>query len=104
MSTILTKIGFKEFKNSFDPSVWKNKKIESEEAVGMSVVFDIGGTICSNLPKCEKEIFTFLSSLSGLKVKEIEELPLADFAELVIAVVQSDGFTDFFKVVSRFFN
>jgi hypothetical protein len=78
------------------------KEKADKTMIGISVAFDIGGVILSNLPKCETEIYSFLASVTGLKVKEIEEASMADFAEMIITLVQKDEFKDFIGVVSRF--
>ena len=56
-----------------------------------------------NLPKCEKEIYSFLAGLSGMTAKEIADLDMVTFTEIVIAVVRKEEFQDFFKVVSGLF-
>ena len=121
MFGILSKIGFKDLKNSLTPESIKEMMTafngdESDEKdndekdndakttfVGFSIMIDIVEIIMKNLPSCEKEIYTFLSNLSGMSVKEIADLDMVTFTEMVIAVVQKDEFKDFFKVVSRLF-
>lgn len=101
MASIITKMGWKEFKTAFqsvDP-----KDMESPEALGMAMAFDMAGIVLANYEKCQSDVFSFLSSLSGMKVKQIESLPPADFAAMVIAVVQKEEFKDFFTVVSTLF-
>lgn len=113
MFKILSKIGLKNIRDSFSPD--RIKKITSvvdsgentEEIatmVGFSVIIDVIDIIMSNLPACQKEIFTFLSNISGMTVKEIENLDLGTFTELVIDVIQKEEFKDFFKAVSKLFN
>ena len=40
----------------------------------------------------------------GLKVKEVEDLPITDFAEIVMAIIKEPDFVDFIKVVLKSFN
>lgn len=101
MASIINKIGWKEFKVAFqtvDP-----KDMENPEALGMAMVFDMVGIVLANYERCQSDVFSFLASLSGLKVKQIESLPPAEFAEMVIEVVQKEEFKDFFTVVSALF-
>jgi len=101
MASIITKMGWKDFKEAFqsvDP-----KDMGNPEALGMTMVFDMVGIILANYEKCQSDVFSFLSSLSGMKAKQIESLPPADFAAMVIAVVQKEEFKDFFTVVSTLF-
>lgn len=101
MASIINKIGWKQFKDAFqsvDP-----KDAGNITAMGIAVAFDIVGIVLANYEKCQTDVFSFLSSLSGLKVKQIESLSPAEFAEMVIAVVQKEEFKDFFTVVSKLF-
>jgi len=122
MFGILSKIGFKDLKNSLTPESiqdmmdafkesegdGKDKDKDSNGAkttfVGFSIVMDVVEIIMKNLPRCEKEIYSFLANLSGMTVEEIADLDMVTFTEMIIAVVQKDEFKDFFKVVSRLFN
>lgn len=113
MSKIISKIGLKNIRESFSPesikqivsaSATEGNTEELATFVGFSVIIDIVGIIMSNLPKCQKEIFTFLSNISGMTVDKIENLDLGNFTELVIAVIQKEEFKDFFQAVSKLFN
>ena len=103
VSKIISKIGIKEFKNCFNSDTVKRLVQGKEEAegIGLLIMVDIVGVILSNLPNCETEIYSFLSSMTGAKVKELEEMPMAEFAELITEIVQKEDFKDFFKVVSK---
>lgn len=102
VSKILSQIGLKEFKEAFDLKLLSGDE-KSIEAVGMSVFFDMSQVLLGNLPKCENDIYTFLSSLSGMEKKEVEALPMNTFIEMVIDVVKKEEFADFFKLVSKLF-
>lgn len=71
--------------------------------LGVSVVMEVVSIIMKNLPSCKNEIYTFLSGLSGMTVKEIGNLDMVTFTEMIVAVVQKQEFKDFFKVVSKLF-
>ena len=101
MASIITKMGWKEFKETFQSSGMKDTT--DPNVLGMAVAFDIAGIVLANYEKCQQDVFGFLSSLSGLKVKQIESLSPADFAEMVIELVQKEEFKDFFTVVSKLF-
>lgn len=108
MASILSKIGLKEVKNCFSPDDMKaiaggEGGIEAVGAVGVSVAFEIAGVILSNYERCQNDVFSFLASLSGMDIKQIESLPLGTFAEMVIDVVKKEDFKDFMKVVSKLF-
>ena len=105
---LISKFGVNEFKKCFDPENVKgilNEKGEISgeitEYVGMSIVFDVAAIVMSNISKCENEIYDFLSSVSNLDRKQIEELSPAEFAQMIIDIIQKEEFADFYGVVSK---
>ena len=104
MASILSKIGIKEIKGCFSHVMTDGKTTEeSIAAVGAAVMFEMAGVILGNYEKCQNDIFRFLSSLSGMDMKQIESMPLDTFAEMVIDVISKEEFKDFMKVVSKLF-
>lgn len=111
MFKIISKIGIDEFKKCFSSDEIKDligSKGELEfdklaSIVGVSVGFDIASIIVTNIPKCENEIYDFLASVSNLKRKELEKLPMNVFLEMIIDLVKKEEFKDFFGVVSKLF-
>ncbi len=102
MIRIISKCGILEFKKCFllGGIAKDNKNIEE---IGINVVLEIAGVIANNLPKCEKEIYAFLSGISGISEKEIEKLAPAETANMIYEIVHKEEFSDFFTAVSRFF-
>ena len=104
LSTILSKIGVKEFKDAFnniDMKAFAGTKDEDlATKVRASVILDIVGIIRSNLAKCEGEIYAFLASVTGMKKAEIAELDFGDFMDLIVAIAKKEEFSDFFKRAS----
>lgn len=113
MFGILSKIGFKELKDSLSVDTIKtmvdsvNGKAEDSDTqitlLGFGIIMEVVEVIMKNLPKCEKEIYSFLAGVSGMTAKEIADLDMVTFTEMVIAVIQKDEFKDFFRVVSGLF-
>lgn len=114
MFGILSKIGFKDLKEIITPYKIKDMKsmisqkdddenTDATTMLGVSVVMEVVSIIMKNLPSCKNEIYTFLSGLSGMTVKEIGNLDMVTFTEMIVAVVQKQEFKDFFKVVSKLF-
>jgi len=120
MVGILNKIGFSDIKDMLTPEkvkdlmkAMKNQDKEDKEdeedvdistILGFNLIFEVATIIFANLIKCKDDLYTFLSDVSEQSIKELEDLPPADFLELIIEVLQKPEFGDFFKVVSKFFN
>lgn len=114
MFGILSKIGFKDLKNSLTPDrvtelTTAFQKQDDSNAndmstyLGFNIMLEAVEIIMKNLPSCKVEIYTLLSSLSGMTVKQIADLDMVTFTEMVIAVVQKEEFKDFFKLVAGLF-
>ena len=114
MFGILSKIGFKDLKNSLTPdkvtemttAFQKQDGQDSSDMstfIGFNIMMEVVEIVMKNLPSCKVEIYTLLSSLSGMTVKDISDLDMVTFTEMIIAVVQKEEFKDFFKVVARLF-
>ena len=108
MLKIINKIGVKEVKNCFAMSEMKEQlqtianadgdnNNEYVSAVGLNVMVSVVSLLVERLPDCKDELYAFLSSLSGMKTKEIADMPMADFYEMVMEVVKHHNFKDFFQ-------
>lgn len=115
MLKIISGIGLKEFKSCFDSAelrdAIKNMSQGKEEgetvdttAVGLMVAADIASIIFANLPKCKDDIYQLLSGLSGMKKKEIAELPMNVFLAMIVDVIKKEEFKDFFQDVAGLFS
>lgn len=110
---ILNKIGFKEMKKIFTPenlSLLKDrvqgedKDLDASSVLGFNIIMDVAQIVLDNLPKIEGDLYRFLGSLTDTTADEIRDLPLPDFADLLVQVIKKPEFPDFFKAVSRLFN
>lgn len=116
MFKIINKIGLNEIKNQLEPKTieklvdsFKGKgKAKDKDSliysVGLSVSIEMANVIIGNLPKCEDEIYTLLSRVSGKSKKEISELDMVTFTEYIVEFVKKDEFKDFTKVALKLFN
>ena len=77
--------------------------IDITTVLGMNIVIEIGTLIVSNLPACEMEVATLLSNLSGLTKKEIQNINIVDYAQMIVDVFKKEEFKDFIKVVLNLF-
>lgn len=122
MAAILQKINIEELKKCFTEEMTEkivnifvgkakdeNKEEKNENAqdnkiaaAGIALfpsLLSVAQVIVTNVPKCEKEAFKFLSSVSNLSVEEIRKMKLGAFLRLVVdfvKFVKEEGFSDFF--------
>ena len=113
MIQIISKIGIREFKSCFESdnvkklaaemTSGKASKDELRATVGVTVAFDLASVILSNLANCKDDIYLLLSQLSGMTTKEIANLPMVTFVEMVIDVIKKKEFADFFQAAFKLF-
>lgn len=110
-SKIFKGIGLKNITNCFNgdeideiKKLANNKTDVDYEKVGIMVMVSLGDLILDKLEIIQEPLIKFISNLSGLKVKEIEDLPPADFIDMAITIIKMPEFVDFIKVVLKSFN
>lgn len=115
MFRIISKIGLNEFKACFESPDVKNAVLTMMQddnasngnqiaaSVGIGVALEVANVIVTNVPKCEQDIYLFLSQISGKQPEEIAEMSMVTFFEMIIDVVKKDEFRDFIGVVSKLF-
>lgn len=105
MVRIIGKIGLKEFSRIVSPENVKALMGKTEDGelrmnvVGVGIALEIASVVCENFDKAEGDLFALMASLSGLKVKDVEELSLADTFDMLYAIFTAKDFSDFFKRV-----
>lgn len=116
MLRIVNKIGIKEFKSVLesdavkqaiastsvpaDPASGEPASAQAGE-IGMTVAIEIMNVLIVNIPACEDDIYTFLSSLSGMKKKDVQEVEMNVFFAMIMDVFKKQEFADFFGHVSK---
>lgn len=120
---IIGKIGISDFKKCFAGDTLKNliqkgaeeqensadeKKEENAdnlvEQVGFDVVLNIIDVLLLNVPKCEKELYSFLASMCGVSVEEFLTFPPSAFVDILQEIFAAEEAKDFFSHVSRLLN
>lgn len=92
-----------ELRKSFN-SDNDNNQDELVSKAGMLVVLSIGDLVLEKLEDVQDDVFKFMSNLTGLKVKEVEDLSPSDFYKAFMTIVKEPDFLDFIKVVLKSFN
>lgn len=123
MVRIIGKIGISDFKKCFTGDTLKNliqkgaEKQESStdekeqenaedlvEQVGFDVVLSAVDVLLLNIPKCEKELYSFLASMCGVSVEEFLAFPPSAFVDILQEIFTAEEAKDFFSHVSRLLN
>ncbi len=113
VSKIIKGIGLKNIVDCFNSDEIKvirnsvsGEKVSSEtlNQAGITIVLSIGELILDRLDDVKDDVIKFMSCLSGLKIKEVEDLPITEFAEMLMAIIKEPDFVDFIKVVLKSFN
>lgn len=126
VSKIISKIGLKNIGNCINADELKElraKMIKDNEVAdkkgkvthkefsdnqltqfGIAVVANIGDLILSKLEDVQDDLNRFISNLSGLSTKEVEDLSIVQYAEIVMTIIKEPDFVDFIKVVLKSFN
>ena len=113
MGGILKKIGIKELKGAINGAniielASENRKV-NPETITLDIILDIAGIIIANLPQCEKELYAFLESIIVVDDetarknprKDLENMPIDEFAQLIRDVISKEEFKDFFRVALK---
>jgi hypothetical protein len=101
MTSILSKIGVKNFKELLTQERLDLLKGEEKQAASMQLVMDALDILLENIEKCEEQLYKFFASLIGATMKEVKEMSAAEFMNLAYDVFTSEGFLDFFKAALR---
>lgn len=112
MVNLIKKFGVDEFKkviNNIDikKMLSENGELNGQQfsaIAGFNIIIDVVAVVVENLGKCEKDIFSFLASVSNLSENEIADLPMDEFAQLIIDVLSAKELSSFFGVVSKLLN
>lgn len=114
LTNVISKIGVKEFKRILESDETKdaiaaatvNGKIDSSKfsAIGVTVAVNIATVIIENLSGAEDAIYKFVGGLTGLTRKQLENMPCAEFMEIIVGIVKQPGFRDFIGVASKLFS
>lgn len=80
-----------------------NSDLDAIIEIGAGIMLNVVGVVIENLPKCENDIYKFLSMVSNLSEKEVKSLSMTDFTQMIIDVIKKEDFADFIKVVFTLF-
>ena len=70
--------------------------------MGVKIALKVANKILERLPSCEQEIYSLLAGVSGMAVKEVKNLEINIFMEMILDFVTKEEFADFFRVASKY--
>lgn len=104
IAAIMTKIGIKELAEKFNAPEFQAAENADESVlsrVGMTVAIEMASVVLANIGKCEKDIFALLADLTDTDSESIANVPIDEFAQLVIDVIQAEEFKQVFRLASK---
>ena len=112
MVNLIKKFGVNEFKkviNNIDVKkmLSENGELNGQQlsaVAGFNIIIDVVAIVVDNLGKCEKDIFSFLASVSNLSETEIADMAMDEFAQIIIDVLSAEELKSFFGVVFKLLN
>lgn len=114
MVNVLNKMDYKKIMATLDASKIVNAEKaakltpeqKADDAValqfGVEMILPVVGVILEDLPKCEKPLYAWLSSMCGVDKDTFLALGPAVVPEALYEIVHQEEFGDFFKAVSKF--
>ena len=113
VSKIIKGIGLKNISNCFNSDEINliRKSVAGDKLtddvlykIGANIMLSIGDLILEKLDIVKDDVIKLMSNLSGLKTKDVEDLPLVTFTEMFMDIIKEPDFSDFIKVVLKSFN
>lgn len=104
LTAIIGKIGIRNVMCCWDTLEVREAAKENEgapeevlkEKIGTLIFYGVVDVILEKLEKCEDSVNKLLARLYDMKEKEIQELEANEYLDMLIDVMQSDRFADFF--------
>lgn len=100
MTSILSKINFKNIQECITPDIIKSFQKKNSNA-GVQLGISVASILLSSINLVEKDLYKFLAQLTDLTTEDIENISIAEFIQLIVDVIKKEEFSDFFKVVSK---
>ena len=73
------------------------------EEIGVDAVVKIVQAVMKNLDKVQDDVYSLLSSVSGIPAEEIQDMPFGTTPMMIYDIINSEKNNGFFKVLSKLF-
>lgn len=100
LSRILKKMNLKEDIKNLAKDVTglsEEEKIKAEDEMKISLVM----LFAENIGNVEKEVYKLFSDITDKSVKDLQDMNLIDFVNLIKELFEQDGFDDFLKLAVK---
>lgn len=77
-----------------------DNKDNSEFIVGLAVATRIANKVILNLDRCEKDVYGFLGSLSGMSAEEVAGLELEVFIQMIVDIFRENNVVNFIRAAT----
>ena len=73
------------------------------EEIGVDAVVKIVQAVMKNLDKVQDDVYSLLSSVSGIPAEEIQDMPFGTTPMMIYDIIMNEKNNGFFKVLSKLF-
>lgn len=73
------------------------------EEIGLDAVVKIVQAVMKNMDKVQDDVYSLLSSVSGIPAEEIPDMPFGTTPMMIYDIITSEKNNGFFKVLSKLF-
>lgn len=73
------------------------------EEIGVDAVVKIVQAVMKNMDKVQDDVYSLLSSVSGIPAEEIQDMPFGTTPMMIYDIIISEKNNGFFKVLSKLF-
>lgn len=73
------------------------------EEIGVDAVVKIVQAVMKNMDKVQEDLYSLLSSVSGIPAEEIPDMPFGTTPMMIYDIITSEKNNGFFKVLSKLF-
>lgn len=81
----------------------KEAKEKIVEEIGVDAVVKIVQAVMKNMDKVQDDVYSLLSSVSGIPAEEIQDMPFGTTPMMIYDIIISEKNNGFFKVLSKLF-
>ncbi len=73
------------------------------EEIGVDAVVKIVQAVMKNMDKVQDDVYSLLSSVSGIPAEEIQDMPFGTTPMMIYDIINNEKNNGFFKVLSKLF-